>query len=150
MPDYPASREQIIAAAPRTLPYQPLPFYSTPVPAGFPSPAEEHLGETLDLNQFLVRRPAATFFVRVRGDSMIDAGIHDDDVLVVDRSITPTNGQIAVAVLDGELTVKTLRFGDAGVRLLPANIHYRPIQVGAEQTFEVWGVVVGVVRSLRA
>lgn len=124
-----------------------LPFYTTSVSAGFPSPAEDHLGDTLDLNQLLVRRPAATMFVRVRGDSMTGAGIFDGDILVVDRSLSPASGQIVIAELDGELTVKTLELSGGRVRLLPANPAYRPIDVGELQRFEVWGVVTGVVRT---
>ena len=79
------------------------------VVAGFPSPAEQYLEPPLDLNELLVKRPAATFFVKVEGDSMIGAGIHDKDLLVVDRSLTPANGDIIIASVDGEFTVKTLR-----------------------------------------
>ena len=81
------------------------------VAAGFPSPAEQYLEPPLDLNELLVKRPAATFFVRVQGDSMINAGIRDKDLLVVDRSITPANGDIIIAAVDGEFTVKTYRTG---------------------------------------
>ncbi len=83
----------------------PLPCFLESVPAGFPSPAEDHIEKTLDLNEFLVRHPQATFFVRVSGDSMAGAGIHDKDILVVDRSIEPAHGKIVIAVLDGELTI---------------------------------------------
>lgn len=125
-----------------------LPFYSTRVPAGFPSPAEDHLGDTLDLNELLVRRPAATFYVRVRGESMIGAGIFDGDILVVDRSLHPTSGQIIVAALDGELTVKTFKREGSYVRLLSENPEYPSIEIDEQQRFEVWGVVSGVVREL--
>ena len=81
------------------------------VVAGFPSPAEQYLEPPLDLNELLVKRPAATFFVRVEGDSMIGAGIRDKDLLVVDRSLTPANGDIIIAAVDGEFTVKTYRTG---------------------------------------
>lgn len=124
-----------------------LPFYSTRVAAGFPSPAEDHLGDTLDLNALLVRRPAATFFVRVRGESMIGAGIYDGDILVVDRSLRASSGQIIVAALDGELTVKTYKREGTRVQLLPENPDYPPIEIGELQSFEVWGVVSGVVRE---
>lgn len=138
---------EVLATPPLSHQVLPLPFYSTPVPAGFPSPAEEHLGETLDLHELLVRRPAATFFVRVRGGSMREAGILDGDILVVDRSLTPASGRIVVAALDGELTVKTLERAGTRVRLLPANPDYLPLEVGELQQLEVWGVVIGVVRA---
>jgi SOS-response transcriptional repressor LexA len=82
------------------------------VVAGFPSPAEQYLEPPLDLNELLVKRPAATYFVRVEGDSMIEAGIHDGDLLVVDRSLRPASGDVIIASVDGDFTVKTLRLGN--------------------------------------
>lgn len=138
---------EVVATPPPSHIHLQLPIYSTPVPAGFPSPAEEHLGDTLDLNELLVRRPAATFYVRARGDSMVNAGILDGDILVVDRSLTPTTGRIVVAALDGDLTVKELELRGARARLLSANPKYEPIGIGEHQAFEVWGVVTGIVRT---
>lgn len=128
-------------------PDQPLPLYSGRVPAGFPSPAEEHLGDTLDLQALLVARPAATFFVRVSGPSLTGIGVHDDDILVVDRSLTPRSGQIVIATVDGELTVEVLAQDPAGIRLLPANPNYSPIELSEGQELNVWGVVTGLVRT---
>ena len=93
------------------------------VVAGFPSPAEQYLEPPLDLNELLVKRPAATFFVRVEGDSMIGAGIRDKDLLVVDRSLTPANGDIIIASVDGEFTVKTYR---TGMKAAAASVSLRP------------------------
>jgi DNA polymerase V len=125
-----------------------LPFYLHRIPAGFPSPADDYLETRLDLNGLLVRNPAATFMVRVSGDSMIGVGIHDGDILVVDRSETAVHGKIVVAALDGEMTVKRLHLKGGRCRLVPENKDFQPIQVGTEQDLQVWGVVVGVVRRV--
>ena len=127
---------------------QGTPLYLERISAGFPSPADDYIETALDLNTYLVRNPAATFMVRVSGDSMSGAGIHDGDILVVDRSEEPVPGRIVVAVLDGELTVKRLVRKDGQIFLTPENPRYRPIAVAAEQDLHVWGVVSGVVRRL--
>ena len=93
------------------------------VVAGFPSPAEQYLEPPLDLNELLVKRPAATYFVRVEGDSMVGAGINDGDLLVVDRSLNPANGDVIIACVDGDFTVKTYRRDKSGIRLEPAQGH---------------------------
>lgn len=126
-----------------------LPLYSTKVAAGFPSPADDHVERRLNPSDYLVDNDTATFFVRVKGDSMIDAGIFEDDVLVIDRSRIPQIGDIVLAVLDGEFTVKTLGKGKAGARLIPANKHYPVIEVKEAQAFEVWGVVTGSMRKFK-
>ncbi len=123
-----------------------IPLYLNPVQAGFPSPAEDYLEGGLDLNEYLVRNAAATFMVRVSGDSMTGAGIQDGDVLVVDRSLEPVHGKIVVAVLDGELAVKRLHLRDGECRLVSENGAYEDIRVGPEQDLHVWGVVAAVVR----
>jgi DNA polymerase V len=125
-----------------------IPLYSTRVAAGFPSPADDHVERHLDLNQHLVQRPSATFFVRVEGESMINAGIHENDILIVDRSIGPTNGKIVIAVVNGELTVKRLKITDGHVWLMPENPRYVPIKITEEIDFRIWGVVVHVIHSL--
>lgn len=132
------------AARPR-----PLPLYGSKVAAGFPAAADDHIERRLDPSDYLVQDPATTFFVRVRGDSMIDAGIFEDDVLVVDRARRPQMGDIVLALLDGEFTVKTLARTPRGVRLIPANRNYPVIDVGIGQSFEVWGVVTGSMRKFR-
>lgn len=128
-------------------PYQ-LPVFLGRLPAGFPSPADDYLEGRLDLNQHLIKHPAATFFARVKGDSMINAGIHSGDLLVVDRSLEPVDGHVIVASLDGEMVVKRLSTRGQMVRLLPENTNYQPIDVSPNQSFEVWGVVTIVIHSL--
>ena len=125
-----------------------LPVFLGRLPAGFPSPADDYLEGKLDLNRHLIKHPAATFFVRVSGDSMIDAGIHTGDLLVVDRSLEATDGNVIVAALDGELTVKRLSTRDKTIRLLPENPHYQPIEIQPHQSFEIWGVVTNVIHAL--
>lgn len=125
----------------------PLPLYSARIAAGFPSPADDDLEGTLDLNAHLVTHPAATFFVRVRGDSMIGAGIHHGDLLVVDRALEAKSGAIVVAVVDGELTVKRLRIADERVWLVAENPAYPPLEVRDGQALHIWGVVAHAVRS---
>ncbi len=124
-----------------------LPFYESSVPAGFPSPANEYLGDTLDLNDYLVRNRTATFFARVEGDSMIGAGIFAGDVLVVDRSLTAKHGDVVIAALDNEFTVKRLDTRE-GVRLMPENPDFEPISLKGEVELVIWGVVTAIVRKL--
>jgi len=123
-----------------------IPFYLAPVSAGFPSPADDYLDKCLDMNDFLVKKPSATFLVRVKGDSMIEAGISDGDILVVDRSITPQYGFIVIAVVDGEFTVK--RFVQIGGRpfLKPENIRLQAIDISRIENFEISGVVVHAIK----
>ena len=125
-----------------------LPIFLGRLPAGFPSPADDYLEGKLDLNRHLIKHPAATFFVRVTGDSMIGAGIHSGDLLVVDRSLEPADKNVVVAVLDGELTVKRLFKQNGILRLLPENLNYQPIEITPQQTIEIWGVVTSVIHSL--
>lgn len=125
-----------------------LPVFLGRLPAGFPSPADDYIEGKLDLNRHLIKHPAATFFVRVTGHSMTGAGIHSGDLLIVDRSIEPTDGHVVVAVLDGELTVKRLQRGQGVTRLLAENPIYRPIEITEQQTIEIWGVVTNVIHPL--
>ena len=119
------------------------------VVAGFPSPAEQYQEPPLDLNELLVKRPAATFFVRVQGDSMIGEGIHDGDLLVVDRSLRPASGDVIIACVDGDFTVKTLRVGNGGrgmgnggeIRLVAANPKYPDIVLKPGQELDYFGKV---------
>ena len=127
---------------------QAFPLYSSKVSAGFPSPADDNLEKSLDLNSYLVKRPAATFFVRVNGDSMINAGINDNDILVVDRSIKPSHGKVIIAVLDGQMTVKRLYKRSGKVILMPENNLYKPIEINDETNMEIWGVVTSSVHFL--
>lgn len=125
-----------------------LPVFLGRLPAGFPSPADDYIEGTLDLNRHLIKHPAATFFVRVTGDSMIGAGIHSGDLLVVDRSLDAVDGNVIVAALDGELTVKRLFRQGEILRLLPANATYQPIEILTQQSFEIFGVVTNVIHAL--
>ena len=109
--------------------------------AGFPSPAEQYLEPPLDLNELLIKRPAATYFVRVEGDSMIGAGIHEDDLLVVDRSLRPANGDVIIASVDGDFTVKTYRKDKDGIHLEPANDAYPVITIKSGQQLDYFGKV---------
>jgi DNA polymerase V len=119
------------------------------VPAGFPSPADDHLERDLDLHELLIAHPAATYYVRLSGDSMKDAGLYDGDILVVDRSIEAAHGHIVVAVLDGDLTVKRLHRKDGQVQLRPENPSYPPISIHPEQECIIWGVVTGSIRQFQ-
>lgn len=125
-----------------------LPLYSSAVRAGMPTAADDHVEDRIDLHDYVVRHPQATFFVRVQGDSMINAGIHEGDILVVDRSLEAREGSIVIAVLDGELTVKRLRRKNNKVELVPENDRYPVITVGPEQEFRIWGVVTTVVHQV--
>lgn len=124
-----------------------VPVFQSRIKAGFPSPADDYIEKTLDFNELLVKRPAATFCMRVSGDSMINAGIIEGDILVVDRSIRPKNNQIVIAVLDGELTVKRLLTGPDGPTLMAENEEYPPLKINALQSFEVWGVVTFIIHK---
>ncbi|MFN7709529.1 MAG: LexA family protein [Holosporales bacterium] len=125
-----------------------LPLYSSRVAAGMPSPADDHMEGRLDLNDYLVRRPEATFLIRVTGDSMIEAGIHPGDLLVVDRSVDAGPNRVVVAVLDGELTVKRLIHKNGQVILRPENRAYQDIVVPEGSDFMIWGVVCHVIHSV--
>ena len=127
-----------------------VPFMGDAVMAGFPSPAEQYVERPLDLNELLVARPAATYFVRAEGDSMAGAGIRAGDLLVVDRSLEPEDGSIVIACVDGEFTVKTLRLGRNGVRLVAANPAYKPIRFKGEMELQVFGVVTAVIHRFGA
>lgn len=125
----------------------PLPLYSSNVQAGFPSPAEDYLDKTLDLNELLITHPSATFFVRVAGDSMRGAGIFPGDILIVDRSLEATHNRIVVAIVEGEFTVKRLLLEDGYVSLAPENPAYAPLQIREGSDFQIWGVVTHVIHK---
>jgi DNA polymerase V len=123
-------------------------LFKSGVSAGFPSPAADYEEGKLDLNKHLIRNPAATFFVRVNGDSMIGAGIHTGDLLVVDRSLEPADKSVVIAVVDGELTVKRIRIRKGKITLEPENENYPAQQITECVEFEVWGVVTNVIHAL--
>ena len=125
-----------------------VPLYLERVSAGFPSPAQDYVEQALDLNELCIKRPAATFFVRVQGDSMIEAGMYTGDILVVDRSIQPGHGDVVIACLDGEFAVKELATRPSP-RLLSRNRHYPPLLIDADQELEIFGVVTNLVREMR-
>lgn len=124
-----------------------VPLYSSRISAGFASPADDHLENRLDLNQLLVPRPSATFMLKVEGDSMIGAGIYDGDLLIVDRSEIAVNGSIVIAVVHGELTVKRLQRDALGLRLMPENPKYKPIVIGENSDFLIWGCVTHAIHN---
>lgn len=123
-----------------------LPFFLNPVSAGFPSPADDYIETKLDLNTLLVKNPAATFYVKVSGDSMKGAGIFHGDTLVVDRSREAVDGSIVVAVVDGELTVKKLKLVKGKPYLVPENPDYKDIELKEYSEMQIWGVVSGSVK----
>ena len=124
------------------------PFIDQGISAGFPSPAQDFIDLSIDLNKELIKHPSSTFFGRVKGCSMKDAGINNGDLLIVDKSMEPTDGKIAVCFIDGEFTVKRLKVEKDCCWLLPENESYDPIRVTAENDFIVWGVVVYVIKAL--
>ena len=158
-----------ISALPEEYSTEGLPGMAEGIHAGFPSPAQDYMHEGLDLNKVLVKHPAATFYGRVVGDSMIDAGVDEGDILVIDKSLEPGEGDMAVCFVDGEFTLKYISFHDPGkgsrtaspqgssfsilprkeLWLLPANDAYRPIHITQTNDFTVWGVVTHVIKTVR-
>jgi len=124
-----------------------LPLFSTQVRAGFPSPANDCIEKSLDLNELLIKHRAATFFVRVCGESMADARIHSKDILIVDRALDPQEGQIVIAVVDGEFTVKRIRRTKDALYLVAENPAFPPLKVDSEKDFQIWGVVTYVIHN---
>ena len=125
-----------------------IPLYTCSVSAGFPSPAEEYLEGKLDLNQHLIPHPLATFFVRVSGDSMIGAGIHEGDLLIVDRSLEARDGKVVIAVVNGELLVKRLKYYDNQPSLVAEHPDYPELKITEVMDFQIWGVVTNVIHPL--
>ena len=122
------------------------------IKAGFPSPADDYLHDSLDFNRDMIKNPEATFYGRVSGDSMIDAGICDGDIAVIDRSLQPMDGNVIVAFVNGEFTIKylDLKHKEEGyIELKPANPNYSPIRIDVEDNFRVWGVVVWTIKQWR-
>lgn len=117
--------------------------------AGFPSPATDYMTQAIDLNKELVRHPAATFYGRVVGDSMIDAGVEEGDILVIDKALDAKDGDMAVCFVDGEFTLKYLRFRENGLTLVPANPRYPSIEIDEGSDFMMWGVVTYVIKKTR-
>jgi len=126
----------------------PLPLFTGKVAAGFPSPADDYIEKTLDLNELLVKKPAATFFARAQGESMLGAGIHPNDILVVDRSIDPIPGHIVICALNGELTVKRLDRENERWQLKAENPAYPDLVIHDDLELVIWGVVTNVIHPL--
>ncbi|MGV1100200.1 LexA family protein [Thiovibrio sp. JS02] len=124
------------------------PLFLEGVSAGFPSPADDYIDRALDLNELIIQNPPATFFVRVAGDSMLGAGIHHEDILVVDRSLPPVSGKVVIAVLNGELTVKRLLKSGERCRLIAENPAYPPLDLPEGGECEIWGVATYVIHPL--
>lgn len=127
----------------------PLPLFESKVQAGFPSPSSDSIDQNLDLNQHLIDHPHTTFFLKVIGDSMIEAHIQEDDLLIVDRSLTAKNNDIVIAFVDGDVTVKRLIIQKDGIFLKPENRHYPLIPVSNPSDLIVWGVVTSVIHKIR-
>ena len=124
------------------------PLYVCRVSAGFPSPADDYMEQTISLDAQFIRHPTATFFVKAGGDSMIKAGIHEGDTLIVDRSLTAKAGQVVIAVVDGHLTVKRLEYEGGNVMLCPDNDAYKPLKIDKDSDLILWGVVTYVIHAL--
>ncbi len=127
----------------------PLPYADEGIQAGFPSPAQDYIDECIDLNHELIQHPAATFFGRVSGDSMIDEGIAEGDILVIDRSLEPINGDLAVCCVDGDFTLKRIAIERNCIKLMPSNKTFNPIIVTAENRFSIWGIVTYTIKKNR-
>ena len=125
-----------------------LPFVDGGISAGFPSPALDFVDAKIDLNKHLIKHPSATFYGRVKGDSLKNAGISDGDLLIIDRSLEPSSGKIAVCYIDGEFTAKRIKKTKTEVWLLPENEDYPPIKIEEDNNFIVWGIVTHVIKSV--
>ncbi|HIC51309.1 MAG TPA: translesion error-prone DNA polymerase V autoproteolytic subunit [Candidatus Marinimicrobia bacterium] len=124
-----------------------IPLFESGVSAGFPSPADDYLDLPIDLNEFLIKHPSATFYVRVKGNSMEGAGIRNGDLLIVDRAEEPRNKSIVLGIINGEFTVKRIKKKGSDLYLMPDNPDYKPIKIDDNMNFQVWGVVTYVVHK---
>lgn len=125
-----------------------LPVVEAGISAGFPSPADDFLDASIDLNKILITNKDATFYGRVKGDSMIDAGLSDGDLLIIDKSLEPKDGKIAVCFIDGEFTVKRIKITNKCIYLVAENKNYKPIKVTDDNDFLIWGIVTTVIKSV--
>lgn len=138
----------LIFFTPDTESSQRLPYFSGGIKAGFPSPAADFEGDQISLDKFLVKTPLATFYAKADGTSMIGAGIDDGDIMVIDRSLEPRDGKIAVCLIDGEFTVKRIKVAEDFVFLMPENDAFKPIKVTEEDKLSIWGIVTYVIKSV--
>ena len=127
----------------------PLPYADGGIKAGFPNIAQDYLEQAIDLNKELVKHPANTFYGRVSGDSMIDAGVSDGDILVIDKLVEPSNGDMAVCYIDGEFTLKYIKIELDVIWLVPANKEFQPIKVTSENDFLIWGIVTYCIKKVK-
>lgn len=125
-----------------------LPFVEQGISAGFPSPADDFLDLSIDLNKEFIKHPSTTFYGRVRGDSMVNAGLNDGDLLIIDKSLNPENGKIAVCFIDGEFTVKRIKTFKNSIFLIAENEKYQPIKVNEDNEFLIWGIVTTVIKKV--
>lgn len=125
-----------------------LPLVQEGISAGFPSPANDFLDISIDLNKELIKHPSTTFYGRVRGDSMINAGLSDGDLLIIDKSLDPKNDKIAVCFIDGEFTVKRIKIEQNKLWLIAENEKYKPIEVTEDNEFMIWGIVTTVIKNV--
>ena len=126
-----------------------IPLIGNRIPAGFPSPAQDYIETTLDLNEFLITHPASTFFIKVQGYSMINAGIFPEDILIVDRAIEAKDNDIIIAVYDGELTIKRLKIRNNRWYLVPENSDFEEIEINEDTDFQVWGIVTYAIHKIK-
>jgi DNA polymerase V len=124
-----------------------LPFFDVGISAGFPSPADDFIELTIDLNKQFIKNKDTTFFARVKGHSMKNAGIYDGDLLIIDKSLEPQNNKIAICQIDGEFTVKRIQIEDNIVWLIAENEAYKPIKVTPENDFMIWGIVIHSIKT---
>tara|TARA_B100000959_G_C14898801_1_gene589958 strand:- start:496 stop:924 length:429 start_codon:yes stop_codon:yes gene_type:complete len=127
----------------------PLELSVSPIEAGFPSPADDHLDIALDLNEYLIKHPSATFYIYVKGDSMINDGIYNGDIMIVDRAISPKSKDVVIAAIDGEFTVKRIHKKNNKIYLQPSNKNYKTICITNEMDFQIWGVVTHTIHHCR-
>ena len=124
-----------------------LPYIDAGISAGFPSPADDFIALSIDLNKEIIKNKDTTFFAKVKGNSMKNADIHDGDLLVIDRSLTPQNNKIAVCQIDGEFTVKRIKIEKDVIWLIAENEDYKPIKVTPENDFMIWGIVTTAIKT---
>lgn len=125
----------------------PLPLVEGGISAGFPSPAQDFIDVKIDLNKELISHPSSTFYGRVKGSSMQDAGIMDGDILIIDKSLDPHDGDTAVCFIDGEFTLKYIKIEPDAMYLVPANSNFKPLKITQENNFSIWGVVTYSIKS---
>ena len=126
------------------------PISESTIRAGFPSPGQDDVNSSIDLNKYLIKHPAATFFARVEGLSMSGEGIDEGDLLIIDRSLNPENGDLAVCSIDGDFTLKRIQILYGGkIRLIPSNPEFKPIDISADDEFSIWGIVTATIKQNR-